>query len=101
MPAELDGLRAELTRTRDAEQQLRVELQRLQPLQIRVHELEELVTVQRAELETVTVEQCRVEVAIRRTASLEESLASLEESLDEARDTIFELKGLKQHKPPR
>lgn len=74
-------------RARAAEQQLLAELKHLKPSHERVHDLEELVPIQRAEIEAPNSERCRAELAVRRAASLEESL-------EEARDTILELKGL-------
>lgn len=74
-----------MTRAREAEQRLRKELNRLEPIAERAHELEERVFLQRAELRALSVDQNKAELAVRRAASLEESL-------NEAKDAINELK---------
>lgn len=51
----------------------------------RVHDLEKLIFMQRDETQTLSKEQCQVELAVRRAAELEEPL-------EEAKDTIKELK---------
>lgn len=83
--SQLEELRTEATRARDSEQRLREEREQLRLVAEGARDLEELLFLQRDEIETLSKDQCRAELAVWR-------LAGLEESLDEARDTIKELK---------